>query len=284
MKILFIGLGSIGTRHASIIHKLYPEIELFALRYNPNSETIHFPYIQNLYDWNDVVCNKPDIAFICNPTYLHIETAIKCAIRKMHLFIEKPLCNNFKNIFELMQIIYQNNLTSYVAYPFRFHHEFKFRIDEIRLFVTKNSNVRIDVKTNIEKWGKQSYSFNRKYGGGVLFELSHELDLLTWIFGSVVDYRCNLIKHPKYNIHESARLQLVHENKHVSKLHLSLIDNNELRRFRYNNIEFAYHATEEIYEKQIKYFLNNIGNKYIMNNIFEASKLLDVILKMENKQ
>lgn len=282
MKILFIGLGSIGTRHASIIHKLYPEIELFALRSGSTSATINIPYIQNLYDWNDVVRNKPDIAFICNPTYLHIDTAIKCALRKMHLFIEKPLCNNFKNIFELMGIIHQNDLTSYVAYPFRFHNEFVDLYNEIK-FIGYNET-QVDVKTNIEKWGKQSYSFNRKYGGGVLFELSHELDLLTLIFGNVVDYRCNLIKHPKYNIHESARLQLIHENKHVSKLHLSLIDSAELRRLRYNNIEFEYHATEEMYEEQIKYFLNNIGNKYIMNNVFEASKLLDVILKMENKK
>ena len=280
MKVLFIGLGSIGTKHASIIHRLFPDYELFALRSEPTSATIQLPYVTNLYDWNDCDEINFDVAFICNPTHLHIKTAIKCAMNKMHLFIEKPLCNTLDDLFELLLQVNKNNLTAYVAYPFRFNKKILSEYNSLRLFAGNCASVT--AQTNIERWGKQSYSFNKKYGGGVLWELSHELDLLQWLYGDIISFRCNLLKHDKYNIYESARINLVHSNSFQSKLYLSLIDDYEFRRIEYGHLELYYKANEQMYENQIKYFFNNLNNPLLKNNIFEASKLLKLLVDMEN--
>lgn len=278
MKILFIGLGSIGLRHAKIINQLYPDYEIYALSRRKHN----IAFVKDLhFSWDTVDFIKPQIAFICNPTYLHINSAIECAKRGIHLFIEKPLCSSLDNLFELLNIIHTKNLIAYVAYPFRFHSGLEEKLSEILLF-TKN-DYSIFAKTNIERWGKKSYSFDRNLGGGVLFELSHEIDLAEWIFGKIVDIRGTKEKHSKYNIYGDAMLRVIHESGIEGKIQLSLTKEFDYRAIQYNNIFYQYNAEDEMYKRQMKYFFENLDNEYLMNNIFDASELFCKIIKMENR-
>jgi len=77
MKIIFVGLGSIGKRHLNILKKLYDDIDIIAFRSNKNSK--NFSGVKNYYDLDKALAQSPDIAFITNPTSLHIKSAIKCA-------------------------------------------------------------------------------------------------------------------------------------------------------------------------------------------------------------
>ena len=103
MKIIFFGLGSIAKRHARILKKKY-KYTLYAFRsgtYQSDNELD----IPELYSWEEVEGINPDVAFIIDRTSMHIDTAIACAQRGMHLFIEKPLDSDIKDLRKLLNIV-----------------------------------------------------------------------------------------------------------------------------------------------------------------------------------
>ena len=144
-----------------------------------------------------------------------------------------------------------------------------------------NNKLEIISNTNINNWGKKSYSFNRKTGGGVIFELSHELDIAVWIYGGFSNLRCSNIERDKDKINVMSNITLYHDSGDQTKLHLSIDSKVDERKIKYGGIELKYEANEQMYVDQIKYFFGNLDNLYLMNNIFEASNLFFNILKME---
>src|SRR5437868_582658 len=119
MKILFFGLGSIGSRHIRILQKKYSH-QLFAFRSKKTSIKNELR-VKEIYSWEEVEKINPDIAFITNPTALHLDTAALCAELGIKLFIEKPIRSSSKGLNKLQKIVREKNLVTYVAYNLRFH-------------------------------------------------------------------------------------------------------------------------------------------------------------------
>lgn len=100
MKILMIGLGSIGQRHLRNIRKIYgDECEIIAYRTKRSQKTfsddmkirkninLEKEYkIKAFEDLDAALKDRPEIAFITNITSKHIETAISAAKAGCHLF------------------------------------------------------------------------------------------------------------------------------------------------------------------------------------------------------
>ena len=64
-------------------------------------------WFESYDDLQEALGEAPDVAFICNPSSLHISTAIHSAKAGCHLFIEKPLAteiNNLELLEELLEI------------------------------------------------------------------------------------------------------------------------------------------------------------------------------------
>src|SRR3989338_5381572 len=119
MKVIFFGLGSIGLRHARILKKKKKH-KLYAYRTYKGQKNSALG-IEELTSWKEIDRIHPDVAFITNPTNLHISTAIRCAQRGMQLLIEKPLDSEIKNLPKFLRVVSQKKLTAYVAYVLRFH-------------------------------------------------------------------------------------------------------------------------------------------------------------------
>jgi hypothetical protein len=62
-----------------------------------------------------------DFAIISNPTHLHFEYIEKLAKKGFDLFIEKPALHSLENATELLQLIEDKNIVTYVACNLRFH-------------------------------------------------------------------------------------------------------------------------------------------------------------------
>jgi predicted dehydrogenase len=97
---LFWDLGSIGRRHAKLLKELYPEVEIIAIRSRRslNRGLGEITGIINVFSEEEAFKNEPDIVFITNPTSMHVDSAIKAVEKDCHLFIEKPLSNELKNV------------------------------------------------------------------------------------------------------------------------------------------------------------------------------------------
>ncbi len=188
-NILIVGLGSIGLRHLRIAREIFPESRIAILRHQ---ETKEIPKDANkvFYTLSDAIQFKPQIAIICTPASIHIEISIALVREGVHVLIEKPISNEKKGLEELNNEAVKNNCVLMVGYNLRFLpslNKFKNLIDND--FIGDFYSVRSEAGQYLPSWRDKDYrktvSAKKSLGGGVLFELSHELDYLRWIFGDI---------------------------------------------------------------------------------------------------
>ena len=128
-----------------------------------------------------------DIAFICNPNSKHIDTALMCAQAGCHLFIEKPLSHNLKNIDKLQKIVVQKRLITMIGCNMRFHPCIEF----IKSYISKNKlgkihGIKHEFGYHLPYWRpkqdyRKNYAAKKSTGGGIILDDIHEFDLLFWL-------------------------------------------------------------------------------------------------------
>lgn len=189
--ILICGLGSIGKRHLrNLISLGFKKFVFYRQRKHPlemDLVNIQFESTTNLKE----AISKSDIAFICNPTSLHVKTAIECAKGKLDVYMEKPIASNLAQLNQLKQAIDENNISFMMGYMLRFHPAY------IELKSILNSKELGALVSYYSKWGeylpnwhpwedyRESYAAKKELGGGVVLTLSHEIDLLFYLFDEV---------------------------------------------------------------------------------------------------
>jgi len=189
-RILIVGLGSIGKRHLRFARDKMPDADIRVLRHKTSKE---LPKYSNgiFSSTEDAILFAPQIAVIANPASHHISIAKKLAEIGVHLLIEKPLSNNLDGVNELIEICQKQNICLLTGYNLRYLPSLKrFRDLLSEGVIGSVLSVHCEVGQYLPSWrsdGKyhQGVSANRELGGGVLLELSHELDYLRWIFGEV---------------------------------------------------------------------------------------------------
>ncbi|MFH1523819.1 MAG: Gfo/Idh/MocA family oxidoreductase [Chloroflexota bacterium] len=203
MKILVIGLGGIGQRHLRNLRTLLgtdAEIIAHDLRSNPpvltdqlkveEGANLEQKYdIRIFQDLEQALAEKPEAAFVCTPTSLHLPSAIQAAQAGCHLFIEKPLSHNLDRVDELIGIVESRGLKVAIGYQMRFHpcvqrlHEL---IQEEK--IGRILSVRAEIGEYLPGWHtyedyRQMYASRKDLGGGVILSQIHEFDYLYWLFG-----------------------------------------------------------------------------------------------------
>lgn len=309
MKIIFLGLGSIGLRHAKILKENYGH-ELYAFRSDKDSPKNPLG-INEVFSWEEVKKINPDLAFITNPTSLHINSAIKSAKLGCKLFIEKPIGKDLKGLEKLLELVKRKNLITYIGYPLRFHPVIK----ELKKYLLKNEvlHFRVVCTSFLPNWRPgadylKSYSANAKMGGGVVMDLSHEIDYTNFLLGDIVNLSGKFSKASSVTVDAEDNADIfvttkicpgnIHINflSNLSQRYIQLdfekfsiigdILNSEIREFRNEKLnkrrKLDYHQAQE-YEDQLKYFFKNLNNPKMMNNLSDASRLFKKIITFKEK-
>jgi predicted dehydrogenase len=176
-KILIIGFGSIGKRHAAILKNLKRVSQVYILS-RRNSKI--FKTINKLSQIKKI---NPDYIIICSRTSDHFKhlNYIERNFSKKIVLIEKPLFNKFYKFNILKNKVF-------VGYNLRQHPVLRF----IKNFIINKKIFSVNIVCNsyLPNWRKRvnyknSYSSHRRLGGGVLLDLSHEIDYLQWIFKKI---------------------------------------------------------------------------------------------------
>ena len=310
MKIIFFGLGSIGQRHAKILLDNYDH-EIFAFRtkkgqYKPELS------IKDIFSWDDVEKLKPDIAFITNPTSLHIETTLNCARNGYRLFIEKPIDSKKEGLVELLKVVKDKRLPSYVAYNLRFHPV----INKLKEYINQYDflHMRVLCTSFLPDWRpgqdhKKSYSSNSKLGGGVLLDLSHDIDYVDYLLGGISkidgrygregditvdsdDYADILVESPKgmSNIHMNFFSHVTMRKIHIDFKELSIVGDinkgiiEEYKRNKMLNV-FKYEVDRNFtYINQLRYFFDHIDDCNMMNNLNDAANIFNKVIDFKMGQ
>ena len=173
---LIIGYGSIGRRHARILKN---KIKIKEVTICTRQKINRFKTLRNLSDLK----TRPSYIVIASPTSEHFKQLkyIEKNFKNVPVLVEKPLFKKNK------KFSIKNNKI-FVGYNLRFHPIIKYLKKNIR----KKEIIDIKVYCNsyLPDWRKnlsyeKSSSAHKKLGGGVILDLSHELDLVRWLFGEV---------------------------------------------------------------------------------------------------
>lgn len=177
MKVLVIGFGSIGRRHSVVLKELGLDVAILSRR-DHASTSVYASLSLALSEF------QPDYVVVANKTSEHLKTVERLHQNGFHgrLLIEKPLfCSPAQMSFDGFSQVG-------VGYNLRFHPllgRLKLLLHASKQLVTAN----IYVGSYLPDWRKGvdyrlNYSANRSEGGGVLRDLSHELDYTLWLFGA----------------------------------------------------------------------------------------------------
>jgi predicted dehydrogenase len=207
MNILILGLGSVGQRHLRNLSSMYKKINFYTVRKKRitptlsknnkvlNNIDLEKKYkIKNFNSLNEIKKNKINIfaALICTPSSRHADEAIWCINNNIHVFIEKPMCTNQRQLLQLIKAQKKNkNIISMIGYQLRFNPIINF----IKNFVEKNKefgriySAYVHHGEHIADFHKYenyqiSYAANKSLGGGVVLTQIHEIDYIQYIFSN----------------------------------------------------------------------------------------------------
>jgi len=121
VKILIVGLGSIGQRHLqNLLAMGYDDVVLCRTGYSTlkNELLDHYSVVRSI---DEALAHNPEVAFVCTPTAVHLRAALPLLQSGCHLFIEKPVSHNLNGCDQLIFLAREKQLTTMVGFQFRFH-------------------------------------------------------------------------------------------------------------------------------------------------------------------
>ena len=317
-KFLIIGYGNIAKRHITNIKEIIPKSSIDVLR-KRNSINVN-QYVNNFYfNKNDINKFDYDFVFICSNTNTHIIYLNLFSDTKAKVFVEKPILNKNKDIKETKSYkeSYKKNIT--VGYVLRFHP----LIIKLKKFLDMNfiGNI-IDIEfssSSFVKFWNRSKNKNLSYldlkkGGGAINELSHEIDLVTYLFDFIkikkvfetkkifrsnveegyklfgeVKSKAKIFLNINFNCIEERRVIIIKGER--GQLIVNLL-NNEINFLNNNSLKIKRYTSKEEknlrYKRQLNYFFRNYRNSSIFNcdfdNGIKVSKILNSIREKLIKQ
>ncbi len=180
MRILIIGYGSIGRRHHDVLRSLFQNATIdIASVHRETAEYRTFDDVRNptVYDY----------FVIASETGAHLDQLkkLEAMVCNKIILVEKPLFSEYHDFQSTHNRVY-------VGYNLRFHP----LIEKLRQLAVNHrfTTVNIVVGQYLPDWRigvdyRASYSASRERGGGVLLDLSHEIDYVQWLFGPIGSIR-----------------------------------------------------------------------------------------------
>jgi predicted dehydrogenase len=190
-RLLIVGLGSIGRRHLRLMRELLPDAQIAVVTRTSEEEMEPADSAERFSSIEEALAMRPDAAIVANPATMHVDAAKRLADSGVHLLVEKPLSSSTVGIAELMAAAQANGVMLMVGYNLRFLPSllcFRDLLREKR--VGRVLSVRGEVGQSLPTWRpgrdyRDAVSARTALGGGVLLELSHEIDYMRWMFGEV---------------------------------------------------------------------------------------------------
>jgi len=228
-KIAIVGLGSIGRRHLRLLKDLNPEINIILVRsgYGPHypEEKLAQCIVKNA---KEAIKAGSEAAFICSPATFHIEQAYEWVEADKPLLIEKPLSNNSDGLEKFIEVVTKKKLPVLVGYVLRYNKAARYFQKQIldENYGTLHS-VRIEHGSYLPDWRpeqdyRKSVSSLKSLGGGVLLEMSHELDYANWLFGPFNNVKASLrwSKCLEIDVEDFAEILLKNESGKIFSIYL----------------------------------------------------------------
>ena len=306
-----VGLGSIGCRHLRLARELRSDLNIVAVRSRKGKKIEEEKLVDSVvYSLEDAIGCGIEAAIIATPAVYHVQQAIVLMEKGIHVLIEKPLSHSLDNVNKLLRIAKISKLVGLVGYCLRYDPgALKFNKMLNNQKIGKILNAQVECGSYLPDWRKgmdyrNSVSAKAELGGGVLSELSHELDYIRWFFGEMKSVSANIENSGTLdiNVDDSADMIFESEPGFSVSVHLDFNSRNTRRKCiaRCANGDLIWDAiankvtwktangSEEletykndrdyIYKEQLKHFFDCIENKKLPSvSIHDGVAVLDMI-------
>lgn len=259
-SILIIGRGSSGLRFVKNLEKKFNIL-------NVPSKKFRKSLLKKLYF---------DLIIISSPASFHVEHLLLCKNYADNFLIEKPLTNSLNNLKKIKNIKKKNFFVNYNLRELEIIKNLKRVLKSLKNKGSLNY-CSVHCGYNLKYWRKKNINktvaYSKKLGGGALFELSHELDLIFNFFGKPTNIRStakNLSKSVK-DVEDILISNMYYaKEKILINLNLNFLDNYKKRYFEfvYSNcniiVDLAKHKITIIKNnnQKVMKFKDNLSDTY----------------------
>lgn len=256
MKILLIGTGSIANRHLNNIIKIQPDT-VFYVYSRSNRTLLNTTQINKAQLSN----HSYDLVIIASESDKHdsdLEMVLELKTRK--IFLEKPASLNLETANKLGLRINQDKIDVRIGYDLRYHEGIRYLKEKFHKEINLNKNIIINsqVGQNLQTWREsnnsfESYSFDQSKSGGVINDLSHELDFINYITNKKLSYSKKTLKSNFFN----------KNLEDIALISATSMDKKIIANFELNCISHSFYRFINIHTKNKTYSLNLINGEYV---------------------
>jgi predicted dehydrogenase len=184
VKVAVLGLGSAGTRHASLLLDLGHEVIGFDPQVTAPEGVTSAGSVEDALAAAQAV-------IVATPSSLHADQAVAALERGNPTLVEKPLATTTADAGRVVDSAKRAGVTCGVAMNLRFHPaiiELKRLVDSGKLGAIRFAQASFGY--DLRLWHpdvdyRHSYSARADLGGGIVLDAIHELDYLLWLLGPV---------------------------------------------------------------------------------------------------
>ena len=192
-SVLVIGCGSIGERHianltsigVNQLHIYDPNVQL-QTQISKKYGTIPSSTLEKAFD------KVPEKVLVCTPPNSHVEIARQAVNVGASVFLEKPISISSTGVDELIREARKADVPLTVGYNLRFHQGLrvlKSYLDDG--FIGNIVAIHAEFGQHLPSWRpnqdyREGYFSKPELGGGVLLDLAHEIDYVSWLAGEIV--------------------------------------------------------------------------------------------------
>lgn len=202
-------------RHVQNLVSLGADVSVYQYRPSKEGSRSELPGgVTRVADLGQALLGAVDAVVVANRTDQHLEVAIAAGRAGKALFIEKPLAPSLLGMDELSSLESSAGLVVEAGFMLRFHPNLKWIKGFMRSGqLGKLLHLRASVGQHLSNWRpgtdhRQGYGARRDWGGGVIFDLIHELDLMAWLAGPVCEVSAMTRYIPSLGIETEAIAQI----------------------------------------------------------------------------
>jgi predicted dehydrogenase len=150
-------------------------------------------------DAESAAAAKPDFAIIAGPSSTHVPMSRFFVERGVHVLIEKPISSALDGVTELIDAAGAKGVILAVGYHLRFLASLQAAREAVEAgTIGRVVYIRAEVGQYLPDWRPGDYratvSAQAGLGGGVVLELSHEIDYVRWLVGEPLEVSAMIVR------------------------------------------------------------------------------------------
>ncbi|OGA26198.1 MAG: hypothetical protein A3I02_10240 [Betaproteobacteria bacterium RIFCSPLOWO2_02_FULL_67_26] len=193
MKVLIVGCGSIGRRHAANAARL-AETAVHDITAETARDCARASGARAFERLDEALAWRPSVVVVATPHRSHLAVARQAIAAGAHVLIEKPLSDTLEGVADFLVAVDASGRRAYVVCNMRFHPgpaALKRHIGRVGrpLFARAHVGNYLPAMRPDRDY-RTLYAARRAEGGGVVLDAIHEIDTLTWLLGEVESVSC----------------------------------------------------------------------------------------------